>query len=500
MSAIAFLLLLSCMPRCSLYNPRPARGDTVGHANTIHVSSTEGSDSTGDGSVNRPFATIQRAQIAARHFVALDEQDASVDVMIASGHYYVPEGLSFDEHDSSARGNTSYLGNGLSPDDVVIHGGILIPSSAWSRESPGAPVWVANVTELVPSPAPHKTSKQCGATLPGMTFQGGDLRSFLAGSLDACCQACANDPSCGRFSFCGPDHPTCGEPGHPVDCYLKTIGGGRYQAMPHWTSGCFAQGKPSPCTRPPGPSPSPPPPPGSVRPFSGLVDNGVGATLARWPKLGSGYLKRAGCTNTNERVTCPAGVLPANIVHTPARDLSVFCNLGADWFTETRLAVAVSAGAGGSVTISYNAGSGSFSCNDKVYAQGGRALLTEAGEWALDSVRGLLYYWPRNQSQWALGRGRAVASTAMRILDIRGSAFERARTRAHSLSFDGLTLSGSDFGSDGYTLWRRGAVPNSTPKKLREGMVRVENASDITLTRCRLLDAGQSAVWIEGFE
>ena len=42
----------------------------------------------------------------------------------------------------------------------------------------------------------------------------------------------------------------------------------------------------------------------------------------------------------------------------------------------------------------------------------------------------------------------------------------------------GLVLSGSDFAAE-YVLFSR---PNDTPAAMREGMVRFENASDVTFT------------------
>lgn len=146
------------------------------------------------------------------------------------------------------------------------------------------------------------------------------------------------------------------------------------------------------------------------------------------------------------------------------------------------------------VTIHFGPGSGAFSCNDKVYLQGSLHLLSEPGEWALDSNAGLVYYWPRDSEVMAAGL-RVVATTTKRVIDIRGSRYDQA---ARGLHFDGLTVSGSDFGTE-YVLWSPSDVPNSTPLPLREGMVRVENATDIAITRCRLLDAGQSAVWVEGY-
>ena len=107
----------------------------------------------------------------------------------------------------------------------------------------------------------------------------------------------------------------------------------------------------------------------------------------------------------------------------------------------------------------------------------------------------MLYIWPRDQTTAEAGALHVVALTNERIIDVRGESYDALAAR---LSFDRLLLKGSGFTHD-YTLWRKSDPQNSTPKPLREAMVRVENATDIEITHCGLIDAGQSGVWIEGF-
>jgi hypothetical protein len=68
---------------------------------------------------------------------------------------------------------------------------------------------------------------------------------------------------------------------------------------------------------------------------------------------------------------------------------------------------------------------------------------------------------------------------------------------ASGIDVSGVVLSGSDFAAN-YLIFSN-ARTNDTPEKLREGMVRTENASDITFDNCALLDAGHSAFWLQGF-
>jgi hypothetical protein len=79
------------------------------------------------------------------------------------------------------------------------------------------------------------------------------------------------------------------------------------------------------------------------------------------------------------------------------------------------------------------------------------------------------------------------------VLDVRGESFEK---RAEGLVFQQLQLKGSDFDAE---YFYAGDLTNTCPVAERIGMVRVENAADITVQDCRLTDAGYSAVWIEGW-
>jgi hypothetical protein len=195
---------------------------------TLHVSPS-GSDGSGDGSANAPFATPQRAQIAARAVVSSGIVDVVVE--LAEGIYSVPEPLHFDERDTAPGCSTTYRSAGGVAGAATLVGGVLIPPSSWVRTN-NAYIWAANVSTLVSG------------------------------------------------------------------------------------AGTGTRG---------------------VRPFNGLVVEGVGATLARWPKRGSGYLNGLGCSNSNTEIVCPSGVLPDSAaLVSEAKDMSVFCNLGSDWCASYR--------------------------------------------------------------------------------------------------------------------------------------------------------------------
>lgn len=91
---------------------------------------------------------------------------------------------------------------------------------------------------------------------------------------------------------------------------------------------------------------------------------------------------------------------------------------------------------------------------------------------SLNSKRTTLYYWPRDAAGVLNGTVSVVAATASRVLDVAGESF--ADTATTRLSFERLTIVGSDF-SDNYVCDFR----TRTPEPFREGMIRIENATDI---------------------
>jgi hypothetical protein len=180
-------------------------------------------------------------------------------------------------------------------------------------------------------------------------------------------------------------------------------------------------------------------------------------------------------------------VLPPTL---SAADASVFVNVGANWFTSTRQGTAYD----GKSHFSFKGtDNGSFKANNKIYLQGDKSLISEAGEWALDHHAGMLYYWPRDQQAMASGAAEVVITTTKRVFDFAGTDW--AGGLATAIDVAGIVVSGSDFASE-YRLFNR---PNDTPFAMREGMVRFENASDVTFTDSALLDAGFSAFWFQGF-
>ena len=62
------------------------------------------------------------------------------------------------------------------------------------------------------------------------------------------------------------------------------------------------------------------------------------------------------------------------------------------------------------------------------------------------------------------------------------------------LSFRGLSFVGSD-GADSWYLFDQ-RMSNSVPAPMRQGLIFMENASDIEVSGCKILSAGSSAIWL----
>lgn len=475
--------------------------------------------------------TLGAAKAAVRAALRAGPLSTHLTVHVGPGTYYQHEALRFTGADAGRDGyRVRWSGpgpaGGTDPATAaVVHGGVAV-TNGWTRIAPGSMIWAVNVSLLkppatvpepspppappAPAPAPtpvppvNRTFGHCGSVVVGMQVKSAKSAGQLwTGGIDQCCQACANTTACTAWEYCWLPRSTpqtkCGTPEKPVDCYL---GSGAFTLAP---SAQRISGVPGNGSRPQYPPPPPPPPPPSIPSawrFYNLIEAREGAILARLPDFGSGYLKDLGCSDSGSSLHCPPGVLPAGL---SADDASVFCNIGADWFTETRVVTGVNS-ATDPTTLSYTvpslpdmpAGKDDSRVNDKIYLQGDKTLISEPGEWALEHRTGMLYYWPRNQSAMAAGTAEIVATTTTRVLDFQGAGWGSGDNGAVSgIDISGIVISGSDF-APAYWIWTPTDRGNDTPKELREGMVRFENATDISVSDCALLDAGFSAFWLQG--
>ena len=449
-----------------------------------------GSDSGNSGtSAAAPFRTLLRAQLALRAALsAAPPLTANATVSIAPGVYTEPAALVFTPSDSGSGGFTVRWqcldASGSPAEGCVLYVGAVIPPSLWAPFQ-GA-IFVANVSALIPPPPPPPpppSAPGCGLVEPGYSYDGHDIEEVLVppNNVSACCAACALVPACTAWSLCV--NITCGTPARPINCYLKSSAAGRTPFGPLRTSGTLV-------------APPTPAPPASGA-FYALVEGARAATIARVPNRGSGYLAALGVSNSDSSLTWPPNSSSFPAAPFDVSNSFVFCNLGADWFTETRPVTSLDFGAR---TIHFEGRrNGVAGCNGKAYLQGARELIDEPGEWAHEPATGLLYYWPLDPASLAPGAAAPiVAAPAGAALQFQGSPPGSGGPPVADISLEGLEVRGSGFTPDGaYRVFPPGR-PNDFPAPTNTGMVRIEGARNISILRCRLLHAGLSAVWVAG--
>ena len=438
-----------------------------------------GDDGSAGTSPATPFQTLRRAQLALREALAsAPPLSADATVSFAPGVYAEPAPLVFGPADSGTGGFAARWqcvdGSGAPAEGCVLYVGAVIPRALWEPFAGG--IFVANVSSLVPPPPPPPpppSAPGCGLVEPGYSYDGNDISQLLVPSnnVSACCEACALVPACAAWSLCV--NITCGTPEKPINCYLKTSAAGRTFFGPLRTSGTLVNA-------------TPPAAPASGS-FYTLIEGDRAATIARVPNRGSGYLSSLGVTNGDSSLTWPVNSSAFPSAPFDVSNAHVFCNLGADWFTETRPVTSL---AFASRTVFFEPRrNGVAGCNDKVYLQGPKELIDEPGEWAHDPSSGLLFYWPLDAAFAA--PVVAISSTAaLQFAGVPGGA------PVTDISIEGLEVRGSGFTPDGaYRVFPPGR-PNDFPAPTDSGLVRIEGAARISLLRCRLLQAGLSAVWV----
>jgi len=229
----------------------PSSLPSDGVAATIIVATT-GSDTTGDGSLTKPFATVHRAQAAAR----LVGRGAVVS--IRAGTYYLPRPLELTERDSGS----SYV-NYPGDEQPILSGGEPLKGLTWNRWKPSAAAeqqWVGAEKQATATAASALSSAQCGMIITNHTACTRDpFKSIHTETLDDCCAACGT-AGCNSFTFV-PSSGTCRMSALGFDkCYRTTPGSelfcGSMSALPPSPEPC-----PSPHPGPSPPNPTPPTPP-----------------------------------------------------------------------------------------------------------------------------------------------------------------------------------------------------------------------------------------------
>jgi len=85
-----------------------------------------GSDTNGNGSIEQPFASLERARDEIRKLKSEGETDNGIHVNLREGIYYLPETFTLTEEDSGSEG-FPVVYTAYNNEKVVVHGGVSIP-------------------------------------------------------------------------------------------------------------------------------------------------------------------------------------------------------------------------------------------------------------------------------------------------------------------------------------------------------------------------------------
>ena len=139
----------------------------------------------------------------------------------------------------------------------------------------------------------------------------------------------------------------------------------------------------------------------------------------------------------------------------------------------------------------------------KMRLEGAIDFIDEAGEWALGED-GFVYFCPSTPIADLNAPDAPVISavSAPRVFDIRG-ATTSPRDTVHHIAIENLTIVGSGWLKNFESEWtfrmnsQPGVDPSGRWANTREGMLRVENATAVSLRGCKVTAVGTSAVWVE---
>eukprot|EP00039_Didymoeca_costata_P021245 m.343908 g.343908 ORF g.343908 m.343908 type:complete len:1136 (-) comp23516_c0_seq1:322-3729(-) len=234
--------------------------------------------------------------------------------------------------------------------------------------------------------------------------------------------------------------------------------------------------------------------------FQTLVQGDESAWLARSPDYGSGYLP---CTASNSGFTCPQGVLP-DYFDCVNSSCSAFVKAG--YSSDIRNVTSVDLSTH-SVTIS-SANTDKF--RGSVYLQGALELLDTEGEWAVK--HGVLYFWPYSVNGNTVSPNDVIITAPPRqeiisFMGVNQQQLVRSITLS-SLTFVGASMPSSYTyacaGSFGAECSKNGGPDtpdetNTSPRAASQGMLYLENATEITITNCRLKAGGIAGIWMQEY-
>lgn len=220
------------------------------------------------------------------------------------------------------------------------------------------------------------------------------------------------------------------------------------------------------------------------KPFYNLIVDGKPAVMAQTPNIGSGFGGGAKIINNG------AIGVPQEWRGYDFTDAQVSAFIGGDWFSEMRAPTGFDASTG---VLSVDPGQGAQfgGMNNRFVVRGVLELLDEPGEWCLKSKQGFVYFWPESGTP---ENHVIVRPTAEKLIEVHGRT---PQSPAKNISIEDLSLVGSDF-CRSWHLFAPGQ-DGSTPARFQQGLVFGENVEGLKVSRCRILAAGHSGVWLNKY-
>ena len=131
-SAVVITRMLKIKP---LDGEEPPEIDT----DSVYFVSADGSDSN-DGSIDKPFATIEKAQAKVREIIAAGAYPKEgITVYLRGGTYYIDKTITFDANDSGTE-EAPVRYTAYNNEDVRLTGGITIPYESFKPVSDDVPI------------------------------------------------------------------------------------------------------------------------------------------------------------------------------------------------------------------------------------------------------------------------------------------------------------------------------------------------------------------------
>jgi parallel beta-helix repeat protein len=227
--------------------------------------------------------------------------------------------------------------------------------------------------------------------------------------------------------------------------------------------------------------------------FDQLFEDGVRSTKARFPN--TGYLRTYSTASGNNRnaMVYKSGELPSYTANDYV-DGQVVIWAYANWWQSTMPIADINTTSRQiDYVVPYRTQGGSIA-EDRYFVQGIKDELDIPGEFFLDEPTGYLYYWPLVDD---INDATIVAPRVGSIFEFKGSD---SNNPVQYINIEGIAAWGTKF-AQAYT--ERGFEDSNSSNRLStewaEGIIRMENASNITISGCKLYNSGFSGVYMSNY-